>query len=220
MKSCILTRLLSASFLLAVIAAPMFCAPIYSVDFRRSQAENSVAYTGNSDNWHSVICGTTANFGGYAYCGAQLAGDYLVDTRGALIAPSLPFLGGGGYRFNILNAQNDITGILSIFASSGCIPSGGGDIVTCGVGLQLITSLNGEALSNSLVSTFSNFTVSGSGVATGASQTAFTLSWSNDRVDNVNFQIESQAIPEPSTLLLAATALIPLWRFRRHTRRG
>ncbi len=198
---------------------PIYAAT-FNLNFTGSVGGDTVAYTGDQNNLFSVACGTISGNAGYNYCQGEIDGDLLPGpTRASVTSPSMPYFTSSGYQADFVNAQNQIVAILQINPSGGCLDSGGAT-VTCGVAAILLSSLTGGALSNSVVSSFSNIPVSGTFTVTGANQTAILLDWSNGRVDDLNAQITGQSAPEPATIGFVGAALFPLWLIRRRNRKA
>jgi hypothetical protein len=186
-------RIAFCAVIFAAGVLPVCASQTYQVNFTDSQNIDSGSYTGDQSNWIETGCGTSAS-PAYNYCEGDLLGDLLTGTRAGLVSPNIPF-DTVGFQFDILNAQSAIIALVLVEPANGC--SGSGGTVTCGLSVQFLTSQNGGPISSALLSSLASIPVSGSVIANGTNQTAYTLSWSDGRVDTVNFTLSPA--PEPST---------------------
>jgi hypothetical protein len=201
--------------LFAAGALPVYASPLQLNFFDLNNVDSAV-YTGDQSNWFEPGCGSVSDFGGYQYCQGDFLGNLLTGTRAGIVIPILP-LSSSGFYFDFLDTVGGIKDIIAINPSGGC-PGGQGE-VTCGITVQVLSSLDGGALPAGLVNTFSsaNIPLAGSVTENGTLQTAFSLTWSDGRTDNINLEVAG--VPEPASFeMIAAAALFWLTLARKGIR--
>ena len=198
--------------LFAAGALPVYASPLQLNFFDLNNVDSAV-YTGDQNNWFEPSCGTVSDFGGYQDCQGTILGNLLTGTRASIVSPILP-LNSSGFYFDFLDMAGGIKDIIAINPSDGCLGE-----VTCGIFALVLSSLNGGALPAGLVNTFSsaNIPLAGSVTENGTLLTAFSLTWSDGRTDNINLEVAG--VPEPATFeMIAAAALFWLTLARKGIR--
>jgi hypothetical protein len=173
----------------------------------------TVEHIGDPSNLISTTCGLSGNPSIPAeVCFADIIGDLLPGpTRASLVSPAIPFPALPVYEFDILEQNGTRSDAFTLNATGGC----DNPVVTCRVGVELLSDIDGSILPPL------GFLSLGQLTEDGTVQTAFTLTWSDGRVDTVKFESNVSEVPEPATFIMLGCGLFGLaGMYRRRYKRS